>query len=111
LPLGNAPSAAGRSAASAASIDIDSETTTVGIIARLEHTLDRMDTEIEEQRRRVTDAKVRLVGYEPRLGEAFPLQGELDGKLVLLAEIEADLASTESPGHEKRPAQPKALAA
>ena len=79
----------------AQSIDIDGETTPVGIIARLEHVLDRMDAEIEEQRRRVTDAKARLAGYEPRLGETFPLQGELDGKLAQLAEIEADLASTE----------------
>jgi N12 class adenine-specific DNA methylase/adenine-specific DNA methylase len=71
------------------------ETTAVGIIARLEHALDRMETEIEEQRRRVTDAKARLAGYAPRLGETFPLQGELDARLAQLAEIEADLARTE----------------
>ena len=59
------------------SIDIDAETTPVGIIARLEHALDRMDAELEEQRRRGIDAKARLAGYEPRLGETFPLQGEL----------------------------------
>ncbi|MDR3488591.1 MAG: hypothetical protein P4M05_27265 [Bradyrhizobium sp.] len=34
--------------------------------------LDRMDAEIEEQHRRVTDAKARLAGYEPRLGRRFP---------------------------------------
>ncbi|HJY17937.1 MAG TPA: helicase-related protein, partial [Xanthobacteraceae bacterium] len=67
-------------------ISIDGETTSVGIIARLEHALDRMEADLEEHRRRVTDAKVRLAGYEPRLGEAFPLQGELDGKLSQLAE-------------------------
>jgi hypothetical protein len=77
------------------SIDIDGETTAIGIIARLEHVLDRMEAEIGEQRRRVTDAKARLAGFEPRLGEVFPLQGELDVKLAQLAEIEADLASTE----------------
>ncbi len=76
-------------------IAIDGETTAVGIIARLEHALDRMETELGEQRRRVADAKARLAGYAPRLGEMFPLQGELDAKLALLAEIEADLASTE----------------
>ena len=92
-------------------IDIDSETTTVGIIARLEHALDRMDIEIEEQRRRVADAKARLAGYEPRLGETFPLQGELDMKLAQLAEIEADLAGTEGVGNEKRAARPRAIAA
>ena len=66
----------------AQSIDVDGETTPVGIIARLEHALDRMDAELEEQRRRAVDAKARLAGYEPRLGETFPLQGELDAKLA-----------------------------
>ena len=77
------------------SIDIDAETTAAGIIARLEHAIDRMDAELEEQRRRGIDAKARLAGYAPRLGETFPLQGELDDRLAQLAEIEADLASTE----------------
>jgi hypothetical protein len=88
----------------AQSIDIDSETTSVGIIARLEHALDRMDAEIEEHRRRVIDAKARLAGYEPRLGEAFPLQGELAGKLAQLADIEVDLASTEGVVRDDLPA-------
>ena len=97
----------------AQSIDIDAETTAVGIIARLEHALDRMDAELEEQRRRVIDAKARLAGYEPRLGETFPLQGELDDKLAQLADIEADLASTEGVGqrrtirHSRRPSPPE----
>ena len=57
-----------------------------------------MDAELEEQRRRAIDAKARLAGYQPRLGETFPLQGELDDRLAQLAEIEADLASTEGTG-------------
>jgi len=89
-------------------INIDGETTPVGMIARLEHILDRMEAEMEEHRRRVIDAKVRLAGYEPRLGETFPLQGELDGKLAQLAEIEADLAGTQGVIDENRRAQPKA---
>ena len=92
-------------------ISIDGETTSVGIIARLEHALDRMEADLEEHRRRVTDAKVRLAGYEPRLGEAFPLQGELDVKLGQLAEIEADLASTEGVVNQNGSAQPRAIAA
>jgi len=76
-------------------IDIDGETTAIGIIARLEHVLDRMEAEVEEQRRRATDANTRVAGFGLRLGEAFPLQGELNVKLAQLAEIEADLASTE----------------
>jgi hypothetical protein len=90
------------------SIGIDGETTPVGLIARLEHALDRMETEREEQRRRVADAKARLAGYEPRLGETFPLQCELDAKLVQLAEIEVDLANTDGVTGEDRSAQPKA---
>ena len=93
------------------SIGIDGETTPVGLIARLEHALDRMETELEEHRRRVTDAKTRLAGYEPRLGETFPLQGELDGKLFQLADIEADLAGTEGVVFEIHPAQPRTAAA
>ncbi len=38
---------------------------------------------------------------EPRLGETFPLQGELDDKLAQLAEIEADLAGTEGVGQRE----------
>jgi hypothetical protein len=72
---------------------------------------DRMEADLEEHRRRATDAKVRLAGYEPRLGEAFPLQGELDGKLGQLAEIEADLASTEGVVNENGSARPRAIAA
>jgi len=86
------------------SIGIDAETTPVGLIARLEHALDRMDADLEEQRRRVTDAKARLAGYEPRLGETFPLQGELDGKLFQIADIEADLADTEGLVNDNHPA-------
>ena len=89
-------------------IGIDADTTPVGLIARLEHVLDRMETEIEEQRRRVSDANARLAGYEPRLGELFPLQGELDTKLTQLAAIEADLAGAKGAVDASHPAPPKA---
>jgi hypothetical protein len=75
------------------SIGIDGETTPVGLIARLEHALDRMEADLDEHRRRVVEATARLAGYEPRLGEVFSLQGELDGKLLQIVEIEMDLAS------------------
>jgi hypothetical protein len=79
-----------------------------------------MEADLEEHRRRVIDAKARLAGYEPRLGETFPLQGELDDRLAQLADIEADLARPdemvgEVPGdlpeavmEENRPAQSEA---
>jgi hypothetical protein len=63
-----------------------------------------MEADLEEHRRRVTDAQVRLAGYAPRLGEGFPLQGELDAKLAQLADIEVDLATTEGVVSEKCPA-------
>ena len=83
-------------------IEIDGETTAAGLIARLEHALDRMESELEEHRRRLADARARLAGYEPRLGEVFPLQSELDAKLDQIAEIEADLAATEGVACEAR---------
>ena len=46
-------------------------------------------------RRRLADAKARLAGYEPRLGEPFSLQEELDLKLQQMAKLEADLAGKE----------------
>jgi len=90
------------------SIDIDRETTPAGIIARLEHILEHMEVERDEQRRRASESANRLAGYEPRLGEAFPLQSELDDRLARLAEIEADLARTEGVTNETAPQQRKA---
>ena len=89
-------------------VGIDGGTTAAGLIARLEHILDRMEAELEEQRRRAAEVRVRLAGYEPRLGEAFPLQGELDERLARLAAIEADLARTEGVAGETRPAERRA---
>ena len=91
-------------------IGIDGETTAAGIIARMEHALDRMEAELEEHRRRVIDAKTRLAGYEPRLGETFPLQGELDDRLAQLAAIEDDLAHAEGATIEADPQRAKEAA-
>lgn len=73
-------------------IEIGDELTPLGVIARLENALDHFEADIEDQARRRADAIRRLAGYEPRLGEPFPLQGELDDKLDQMAELEADLA-------------------
>ena len=77
-------------------IDVQDDLTALGLISRPEYVLDRFEADIEEQARRAADAAQRLAGYEPRLGEVFPLQAELDEKLARMAELEADLASTES---------------
>ena len=75
---------------------IDPEQTPMGLIARLEHALERFEAEREEHTRREQDASARLAGYEVRLGEPFPLQGELDDKLAKMAQLEADLAGKNS---------------
>jgi hypothetical protein len=77
-------------------IDVQDDLTALGLISRLEYVLDRFEADIEEQTRRAADAAQRLAGYEPRLGEVFPLKAELDEKLARMAELEADLAKTES---------------
>ena len=75
---------------------VQDDLTALGLIARLEYVLDHFEADLEKQTRRAADAVARLAGYEPRLGETFPLQGELDEKLARMAELEADLAKTES---------------
>jgi hypothetical protein len=76
-------------------IEVGNDLTAIGLIARIEHILDRFETDLEEQIRRKADAIACLAGYQPRLGESFPLQGELDDKLARLAELDADLAKTQ----------------
>jgi hypothetical protein len=77
-------------------ITVQDDLTALGLIARLEHALDHFEEDLETQVRQRADAIARLAGYEPRLGETFHLQAELDEKLARLAEIEADLANTDS---------------
>jgi hypothetical protein len=71
---------------------VDPEQTPMGLIARLEHALERFEAEREEHTRREQDASARLEGYEARLGEPFPWQSELDDKLARMAQLEAELA-------------------
>jgi predicted RNase H-like nuclease (RuvC/YqgF family) len=75
---------------------VQDDLTALGLVSRLEYVLDRFEADLEEQTRRAADAGQRLAGYEPRLGEVFPLQAELDEKFARMAELEADLAKTES---------------
>ena len=77
-------------------VDVGDELTALGLIARLENTLDHFEADLEVQARRRDGAIARLAGYEPRLGEPFPLQEELDFKLQQMAELEADLAGKET---------------
>jgi hypothetical protein len=79
-------------------VELEDDLTATGLIARIEHLLERMPADLQEQERKVEEATRRLSGYRDRLGQSFPLQGELDGKLDQLAVLEADLA-----GSAKRP--------
>lgn len=85
---------------------VDPDQTPMGLIARLEHALERFEAEREEQTRREQDARARLAGYEARLGEPFLLQDELDDKIARMAQLEADLA-----GKSSGSSGPQALAA
>jgi hypothetical protein len=75
-------------------IETEEDLTATGLIARIEHVLERMPLERREQERKAEDAVRRLAGYRDRAGQAFPLQGELDGKRAELAALEADLAGS-----------------
>ena len=63
-------------------------------IARLEEMLAGFEVEIAVQRRRIADETRRLQEFEARIGQEFPLAGELALKRDELAAIEADLAAT-----------------
>ncbi len=78
-------------------IQVEDDMTPTGLIARMEHTLDRLPQDHEDQERKAAEAARRLAGYQDRLGKPFALQGELDGKLAQLAALEADLAGTGKP--------------
>ena len=77
-------------------IEVGADLTELGLISRLEHVLDRFEEGLEEQVRHKADAAARLRDYEPRLGQPFPLQAELDEKLARMAELTTDLAKTAS---------------
>ena len=76
-------------------IGVEGDLTDLGLVSRLEHALDRFEDGLEDNVRRKADAEARLGGYEPRLGEPFALQTELDGKLDRMAALIEDLKGTE----------------
>jgi hypothetical protein len=78
-------------------IQIESDLTPLGLIARLEHTLERFEQDLQDQERRAREAASRFTGYKDRLGQPFALQAELDAKHTQLAALEADLAATAKP--------------
>jgi len=75
-------------------VETGDDMTPAGLIARIEHILERMPQELQEQERKVAEARLRVASYNERLGQPFALQTELDGKLAQLAALEDDLAAT-----------------
>jgi len=75
-------------------ITVEPDLTPLGLISRLEHVLERFELDLQDQQHLASDATRRLADYEVRLGEAFPLQAELDGKRAQLTRIEAELADS-----------------
>jgi N12 class adenine-specific DNA methylase/adenine-specific DNA methylase len=81
-------------------VDLSMTVTPLGAISRLEHTLSNFESERQDYRRRLIEAEKRLAAYQPRLGEAFAFEGELELKRAELAEIETSLAaSSDKPGN------------
>ena len=78
-------------------IETGHDVTPMGLIARIEHILEHMPQELQDQQLKADQAGQRLAGYQDRLGQAFALQGELDGKLAQFAALEADLAQSGKP--------------
>ncbi len=74
-------------------IEVPDEPTALGIIARLESALDRFETERAEWAGKHEKAARRLADYEPRIGQAFELEAELEAKRKELVAIEAELAA------------------
>ena len=75
-------------------IAVEADLTPLGLISRLEHILEHFELDLQEQQRLALDATRRLADYDSRLGEAFPLQAELDAKRAELTRIEAELADS-----------------
>jgi hypothetical protein len=67
----------------------------LGLVARLEHQLNRLDIELLEQRCHRAENEHRLADYLPRQGQPFALQPELDHKLHTLTALEVELAADE----------------
>ena len=82
-------------------VEVEADLTPTGLIARLEHLIDRMPQDLAEQERKAADAERRLSGYRDRLGVPFQLQAELDAKRAALEALNVDLAHTAKPESHK----------
>lgn len=83
-------------------IELPEEPNALGVIARLEGALDRIETELAEQKDRRVAAERRLADFQPRIGDTFEFQAELDAKRADYAQLEADLAQQKADGGEEQ---------
>ena len=75
-------------------VRLSDDLTALGIVSRLEHALDHFEAELAQHRRDLVESRRRLADYQPRLGLAFALQGELDAKEAALRALEESLAAS-----------------
>ena len=61
-------------------VDLSMTVTPLGAISRLEHALSNFENERQDYRRRLIEGEKRLAAYQPRLGETFAFEGELELK-------------------------------
>ena len=86
-----------------AEVEFSDSVTALGLVSRLEHALDRFEVELAECRRGLVEQQSRITDYQPRVGLAFQLQGELEGKLAELGELEVSLAETSAAQPDDEP--------
>ena len=72
-------------------VKVEDDLTALGLVSRLEYTLDQFEVNLAEHRRRVEETNARIPAYEARLGQAFAYEAELDAKEAELAGIEDSL--------------------
>ena len=85
-------------------IAVDQDTKPLGLVARIENLVLRLDGELADTQKTRDEAARRLPAYQARLGVPFRDQALLDEKRNALAELEADLAATSREGEEEAPA-------
>ncbi|HQT86674.1 N-6 DNA methylase [Acidiphilium rubrum] len=77
-------------------IDMPDEMNALGVIARIESVINRLEIQRDRAQEDLINAEHRISEYQSRLGVPFELQAELDAKLAELAAIDKALAATES---------------
>jgi hypothetical protein len=75
-------------------IEMPDAPTPLGIVARIESALGRFEAQRKDAEQRLADSTRRLADYQPRLGQKFDMEGELDAKRAELRVIDEGLANT-----------------